>query len=88
MRTYELNILFGCSDIASSYNDSPDIFIARDVLSLNAFFVSFVGLTVLATRLLFVSVSFSERVLFEEEKDNDEIVSGVSSTGSCLIYKI
>lgn len=88
MRTYELNIRFGCSDIASSYNDSPVVFNARTCFSFDAFLFSFVGLMVLATLLLFVSFPCSERVLFEDDNDDDDVVSDVSSTGSCLICEM
>lgn len=88
MTTYELNNLFGCSDIASSYNDSPVVFNARAGLSFDAFLFSLVGFTVLATLLAFLSFPVSVRVLVEVDDDDDVVVSGVSSTGSCLIYEM
>lgn len=84
MTTYELNNLFGWSDIASSYNDSPVVFNARAGLSFDPFLFSRVGLTVLATLLPLVSVPVSERVLVEVDDDED-MVASASSTGSCLI---
>lgn len=88
MRTYEWNIFaFGCSEIASSYNDSPVVFSARDGFSFDVFLFSFVGLMVLATLLPFASLPFSVRVLFEDVDETD-VVSDVSSTGSCLICEL
>lgn len=88
MTTYELNNLLGGSDIASSYNDSPVVFNARTGLSFDAFLFSRVGLTVLATLLALVSFPVSERDLVEVDDDDDIVASGVSSTGSCLIYEL